>query len=88
MQITTTKTVTVKEELNFNNLKVVRTNAKDIDSVNILVFYNDKEIGNGHLNNATNFAHVNINEDLFNEDDESEITDYLVDSIENRKISI
>ena len=87
MKITITKTVTLKEDVNFENLKVVRTNAKDVDSVNIEIYYNEEAIGYGHLNNRTNFAHITINENLLEEEDECELIDYLVDGIENRTIS-
>ena len=93
MTITINKTVKLQEELNLKNLKVVRTNSIDIDSTNLEIFYNQQEIGFGQLNNKTNFAHVTINEDLFNEGDlfkeenESELVDYLVDGIENRTIN-
>ena len=80
MTITITKTVTVEEKLNVENLKVVRTNSKDIDSINLEIYYNDEEIGYGCLNNRTNFAHINLNE--YNQD----LEDYLVDGIENRNI--
>jgi len=82
MTLTITKTVTVQEKVNFKNLKVVRTNSKDIDSTNLEVFYNEEEIGHGHLNNRTNFAHITLNE--YNQD----LEDYLVDGIENRTISL
>ena len=93
MTITINKTVTTQEELNFKNLKVVRTNSIDIDSTNLEIFYNQQEIGCGQLNTKTNFAHVTINEDLFNEGDlfkqekETELENYLVDGIEKRTIN-
>ncbi len=90
MIITRTKTIEIKteEKLNLNNISVVRANSKDIDSINLDVYYNLKEIGYGHLNNKTNFAHINIYEDLLNEMDECDLVDYLVDGIENRTIEI
>ena len=88
MKITITKTVKVEGELNFENLKVVRANAKDIDSTNLKIYHNDDEIGYGHLNNRTNFAHVTINENLLKEEDECDLIDYLVDGIEHRSINI
>ena len=80
MTITIEKTVTVEEKVNFENLRVVKTNSKDIDSTNLEIYYNDVEIGYGHLNNRTNFAHITLNE--YNQD----LEDYLVDGIENRDI--
>ena len=74
------KTVTVEEKVNFENLRVVKTNSKEIDSTNLEIYYNDVEIGYGHLNNRTNFAHITLNE--YNQD----LEDYLVDGIENRDI--
>ena len=88
MTITITKTVTVEEEVNFENLKVIRTNSRDIDSTNLEIFHNEEEIGYGHLNNRTNFAHITINEDLFKEEDECDLIDFLVDGIEARTITI
>jgi len=68
MTITRTKTIEVKteEKLNLNNIQVVRSNSRDIDSINLDVYYNLEEIGYGHLNNKTNFAHITINENLLN----------------------
>lgn len=88
MKLTITKTVTVQEEVNLKNLKVIRTNSKDIDSTNLEILHNEEEIGYGHLNNKTNFAHVTINEGLFSEEDECYLEGYLVDGIENRNINI
>ena len=84
MTITITKTVTVEEKVNVKveDLKVVRTNSRDVDSTNLEIYYEEKEIGYGHLNNRTNFAHITLNED--NQD----LEDYLVDGIENRTISL
>jgi hypothetical protein len=90
MTITRTKTIEVKteEKLNLNNIQVVRSNSRDIDSINLDVYYNLEEIGYGHLNNKTNFAHITINENLLNEKDECDLIDYLVDGIENRTIEL
>jgi len=88
MNLTITKTVTVEEKVNLRNLKVVRTNSRDVDSTNLEIYYNEKEIGYGHLNNRTNFAHITINEGLLIEEDECELIDYLVDGIENRTINL
>ncbi len=82
MKITIKKTVMVEEKVKFENLKVLRANSKDIDSTNLEIYYNDVEIGYGHLNNRTNFAHITLNE--YNQD----LEDYLVNRIENRDISI
>jgi len=82
MKLTITKTVTVEEKVNVKDLKVVRTNSIDIDSTNLEIYYEEKEIGYGQLNNRTNFAHITLNE--YNPD----LEDYLVDGIENRKISL
>ncbi len=88
MKITVTKTVTVQEKVDFKDLQVVRGSSKDIDSINLEIFYKEIEIGYGHLNNRTNFAHVFINEGLFKEEDECDLIDYLVDSIEARSITL
>lgn len=84
MTLTITKTVTVEEKVNVKveDLKVVRTNSRDIDSTNLEIYYEEEEIGYGHLNNRTNFAHITLNED--NQD----LEDYLVEGIENRTISL
>lgn len=90
MTITRTKTIEVKteEKLNLNNIQVIRSNSRDIDSINLDVYYNLEEIGYGHLNNKTNFAYITINENLLNEKDECDLIDYLVDGIENRTIEL
>ena len=82
MKITITKKARVEEKVNLENLKVLRTNSKDIDSTNLEIFYNEIEIGYGHLNNRTNFAHITLDE--YNED----LEEYLVCGIENRNISL
>jgi hypothetical protein len=84
MEITITQTVTteVTSTVNVENLKVLRTNSRDIDSTNLIIYYNDVEIGNGHLNNRTNYAHISLNLD------NQELEDYLVEAIENRTIYI
>lgn len=82
MKITITKQVTESVDVNLNNLKVVRTNSRDIDSTNLVIYYNDVEIGTGHINNRTNFAHITLNED------NQELEDYLVEAIENRTIDL
>tara|TARA_R110002167_G_scaffold20516_1_gene75297 strand:- start:1638 stop:1904 length:267 start_codon:yes stop_codon:yes gene_type:complete len=87
MTISITKTVKVEEKLNFKNLKVIRTNLKDIDSTNLEIYYNNEQIGYGHLNNRTNFAHININDNLLKEEDECDLIDYLTDGIENSTIN-
>lgn len=83
-----TETVKIKNELNLNLLNVVRTNARDVDSTNLDVHYKGVQIGYGHLNNKTNFAHITIDEGLLNEVDECDLIDYLVDGIESRSINL
>jgi hypothetical protein len=82
MEITITKTITEKVQINVNDLKVFRTNSRDIDSTNLVVCYNDTKIGHGHINDITNWAHILL--DI----DNQELEDYLVDAIENKKINI
>lgn len=82
MELTITKTVTERVEIDVKNLKVIRTTSRDIDSTNILIHYGDIGIGCGHINNRTNLAHITLNED------DQELEDYLVDAIENRTINI
>jgi hypothetical protein len=82
MKIEITKTVTEVIEVNTDNLKVIRTKSRDIDSTNIVIYYNEEEIGSGHINNRSNWAHITL------EKDNQELEDYLVESIENRTINI
>ena len=90
MTITRTKTIEVKteEKLNLDNIWVARRNTRDADSVNINVYYDNEKIGYGHLNNMTNFAHITINKNLLNEEDECDLIDYLFNGIENRTIEL
>lgn len=67
---------------NIEDIKVIRTNTRDIDSVNIVIHIKDKEIGYGHINNRTNFAHVTLD----NED--AEMENYIEHAIEERTIKI
>ena len=82
LTITQTATTEVTSKVNVEDLKVVRTNSKDIDSTNVVIYYNENEIGHGHINNRSNWAHVSLNED--NQD----LEDYLVNGIEHRLINI
>ena len=99
MKITITKTVKITSEVKLENLKVVKTNSRDVESTNLEIYYNDQEIGYGHMNNVltgysyddhhvANFAHVTINKGLLIEEDECDLIDYLVDGIENKTIYI
>lgn len=82
MKTTITRTVTETVEIDVQKLAVVRTNSRDIDSTNLVIYYNDAEIGHGHMNDRTNWAHITLNED------NQELEDYLVDAIENRTINL
>lgn len=84
MTLTITQTVTteVTSKVKVEDLKVVRTNSRDIDSTNLVIYYNENEIGHGHINNRSNFAHISLDEE--NQD----LEDYLVDGIENRTINL
>jgi len=86
MTISVTKTIQVNEKLNLNELKVYKGSSRDVDSVNIEVFYGEELIAEGHFNNKTNFAHFTITEGLMNEEDECDLMDYLVDGLEERTI--
>tara|TARA_R110000803_G_scaffold10308_7_gene31717 strand:- start:381 stop:650 length:270 start_codon:yes stop_codon:yes gene_type:complete len=88
MKIQVTKTIVLKEHINLNELQVHVTNSKDIDSDNLEVEYKGIRIGEGHLNNKTNFAHVSISEGIMEEVDECDLIDYLVDGIESRSIRL
>lgn len=69
-----------------DNIEVTRTGSRDIDSVNVEIFVLDKQIGYGHINHRTNFAHVTleayINELL------PELEHELVEAIESRTIEL
>ena len=82
MNISITKEVTISEKINVLKLEVRRTTNKDVDSVNIEISYKNNIIGYGHINNRTNFAHI----DLLQEN--SDLEYYLVYAIENRIIQI
>jgi len=69
-------------KVDLSNLKVVRTNPKDADSTNLVIYRNEVEIGYGHLNNRSNWAHILLDQE------NQELEDYLVESIENRTIRI
>ena len=84
MRIRKTVTVTVEEQIKKSEIKVIRMGARDIDSTNLEITYKDTEIGYGHLNNTSNMAHITINDNLFSEEDECDLIDFLVDGIENR----
>lgn len=83
IDIIITRTITEVEELNTEDLRVLTTSQRDCDSVNLDVYYNDIEIGYGHLNNKSNMAHITLNFE-----DNQELIDYLVEGIENRTIDI
>ena len=88
MEFKVTKTVTVEEKINLENLRVLMTNSKDIDSTNFEVYNEEIEIAHGHLNNRTNWAHVTLSDELENQTDSHLLEDYLVTSIEARTITI
>lgn len=68
-----------------NNLKVVKTNQRDVDSFNIEVFENDSTlIAEGSYNVRTNFAHLTVLEAFEDIYDDGE----LVDKIESRELEI
>jgi hypothetical protein len=82
MEIYIEKTVMAQETVNPIYLKVVTLDERDLDSTNIEVHYRGQEIGYGHLNNKTNFAHITLYQE------NQELEDYLVRAIENRTIDI
>ncbi len=88
MEILRKKIIEVKEKLNLNKIQVVKANSRDIDSINLDVYYDLEEVGFGHLNNTTNFAHITINEGLLSEIDECDLVDYLINGIEQRTIQL
>tara|TARA_R110000744_G_scaffold40521_1_gene91942 strand:- start:1946 stop:2170 length:225 start_codon:yes stop_codon:yes gene_type:complete len=63
MTVTMEVTIAVKKEL----IDIQISEKRDIDSNYFIVYYNEIEIGSGHFNYTTNWAHVNLineNEDL------------------------
>lgn len=66
------------------NLKVIRTNFKDIDSVNIEVLEGDILIAQGSYNIRTNWAHLEVEDKFMEKYDDAE----LVDKIESRELQI
>ncbi|MFK5882874.1 MAG: hypothetical protein QM489_00885 [Candidatus Izemoplasma sp.] len=71
---------TINVEINPSDLSYSVGSNKDIDSNNITLFYQKDEIGSGHLNNRTNWAHISL--DVENPD----LEDYFVEGIEGRTI--
>ena len=92
MKIKTTKTislgystfqkVSIINSFYLKRLSVSIGSAKDIDSVNLEIYYNEIPFAYGHINNRTNFAHVYFYDD-FNLDLET----CIVEAIENRTVS-
>lgn len=80
MKIEITKTVTVTETVNPEKLAVIRTTQKDIESDRFNIEYDGVEIGHGHLNNRSNWAHIRLDAD------NESLEDYLVQAIESRQI--
>ena len=66
------------------NLKVIRTNFKDIDSINIEVRENNILIAQGSYNIRTNWAHLEVEDEFTEQYDDAA----LVDKIENRELQI
>ena len=81
--MTRTVTVTAVEEVKLDKIRVVRTNSRDVDSTNLSIYYGNVEIGHGHLNSRTNFAHITLGEYYCDE-----LEDYLIEGIENRTIDL
>ena len=74
--------VTELETVNIDKLTATKGAYNDIESNSFTVYYKGIEIGDGTLNNRSNYAHVDLN--VHNEKLES----YLVNAIENRQIYI
>ena len=69
--------VLVRLEVQKELINVEFAGSRDIDSVNIEIYYDEESIGYGHYNHKTNWAHVNL------EDDNHELEDFLVNGIES-----
>ena len=86
--MTTTMTITTQEKVNLKNLQVFRTGSRDIDSIGLKIYYNEQEIGYGHLNNKKNYACITINEGLMSWEDGQYLEQYLAIRIEKRTITL
>ena len=82
MKVTVRELREVELTVNKELIKVSDSGMRDNDSMRLTILYDDYEIGHGHLNLKTNFAHITLNED------NQEMEDYLVNGIEERLISI
>ena len=86
--ITITKTITTQEKVNLKDLEVWTTGPRDIDSIGLKIYYNEQEIGYGHLNNKKNYASITINEGLMSWEDGQDVEQYLVKRIEDRSLTL
>ena len=86
--MTITKTITTQEKVNLKDLQVFRVGSRDVDSVGLKIYYNEQEIGYGHLNNKKNYACITINEGLMSWEDGQDLEQYLVKRIEERTITL
>tara|TARA_R110002153_G_scaffold83147_2_gene209382 strand:- start:101 stop:358 length:258 start_codon:yes stop_codon:yes gene_type:complete len=80
IEITKKVIVTELETVNTDKLTAIKGAYNDIESNSFTVYYKGVEIGDGTLNNRSNYAHVDLN--VHNEKLES----YLVNAIESRQI--
>ena len=63
---------------------VLKTNNRDIESINLIVIDKDKTIATGSYNIRSNWAHIYVEDKYSNIYDESEI----IEKIENRVLEI
>jgi len=83
MKITFTKIVNHTEKVDTKQLAIVMSRARDVDSTSFHVMYKGHVVGDGHLNNRSNMAHVSLNHDTA-----QDLEGYLVKAIEERSIEI
>ena len=78
----------VTEVLRLDKITILKGGMRDVDSIKLTVTYDQIEIGYGHLNIVTNFAHVTI-EDGFLSTRDTYLLEYLLqEKIEGRTITI
>ena len=72
--------VSIRVEVQKELINVELAGSRDIDSVNLDIYYGEEQIGQGHYNHKNNWAHVYL------ENDNHELEDFLVNGIESRDL--
>ena len=65
-----------------NTITAISIDSKDSDNTNLTLHKDGVQIGHGHINNRTNFAHITLN----NQDDD--LQDRIALAIERGSITI